>query len=190
MDDTSLKAALVMAIGHSDQPMVLTDPALPDNPMIVINPAFEAMTGYGTELLGHNCRILQGPQTDLATAHRIGRTLQEGQGCIEWIVNHRPDGRAFWNLLFVTPVRGADGKPRFFLGNQLDMTMGTPEWLGEVVFGRAHMTESVEHEFQGLLATMLAHPNRPGALTQAVAHARRLAEVTTSLSSGRSVPAL
>ena len=85
---------------HSTEPMVLSDARLPDYPMVVVNDAFAALTGYPrSESVGRNCRFLQGAGTDQETARRIGRTIVAGRGCIEWIVNHRKDGEAFTNLL-------------------------------------------------------------------------------------------
>lgn len=178
--------ALLRAIAHSDSPMVLSDPNLVDNPIIAMNPAFEAMTGYGPDkILGHNCRILQGRGTDPETSKRIGRTVREGHGCVEWIVNHKPGGAAYWNLLFISPVRNAEGEIIHFLGNQLDMTLGLPTWLDEVTFGRAHMTTEIEQEFQTLLADILDEPSAtPGGLTKILEHARRLAEVSRTLQHG------
>lgn len=202
MRQDPLTKALLKAIAHSDQALTLSDPNLPDNPIIAMNPAFEAMTGYGPDqVLGRNCRLLQGRGTDRETASRIGQTVREGHCCIEWIVNHKPpapgrppgSGRAFWNLLFVSPVRNADGGVLYYLGNQLDITLGFPEWLGAVNFGRAHMTLAIEQEFHTLLDAILAQPETDQAsLDGIIAHARRLAEVSVALQPGtaRSIPTL
>ena len=78
--------ALAAAIMHSTEPMVLSDARLPDYPMVVVNDAFAALTGYPrSESVGRNCRFLQGAGTDQETARRIGRTIVAGRGCIEWI---------------------------------------------------------------------------------------------------------
>ena len=82
--------AIRAAMMHSTSPMVLSDPHLPDCPMIAVNPAFTTVTGYGeAESVGRNCRFLQGPRTDPDAAPRIRHCLDQGQGCIEWIVNYR-----------------------------------------------------------------------------------------------------
>ena len=181
--------ALLAAIEHSTEPMVLSDPHLPDHPMIAANAAFAAMTGYPiNEIVGRNCRFLQGPGTDPKTAQRIGTSIREGYGCIEWIVNHRRDGRAFWNLLFLLPVRDRSGNLLHYFGNQLDITTGFPDWLGEVVFGRAHMSRAHEAEFHALLLDILENgadqPGRTMALERILAAARRLAELSTALEPG------
>ncbi len=189
-----IKAALQAAIANSTEPMVLSDARQPDLPMIAVNSAFETLSGYPrVELVGRNCRFLQGAGTDVATRARIGRCVRAGEGCIEWIVNYRKNGTAFWNLLFISPVFGASGELRYFLGNQLDITEGLPEWLGEVTFGRAHMSPSIQAEFNGLLQNILNNSdtmltNSGIALTGIIAAARRLAELTTQLDPGAKPP--
>lgn len=185
-----MKTALLAAIDNSTEPMVLSDARLPDLPMIAVNSAFEALSGYSRiELVGRNCRFLQGAGTDEATRARIGRCVRAGEGCIEWIVNYRKNGTAFWNLLFISPVFGSDGGLRYYLGNQLDITDGLPAWLGEVTFGRAHMSPDIQSEFNGLLQeilgradTMLSNPG--SALQGIIGSARRLAELSTQLEPG------
>jgi PAS domain S-box-containing protein len=189
-----MTAALLAAVAHSGEPMVLSDARQPDTPMIAVNAAFEALTGYSrVELIGHNCRLLQGPGTDPATRARIGRCVRAGEGCIEWVVNYRKDGKAFWNLLFISPVFGLDGTLRHHLGNQLDITEGLPDWLGEVTFGRAHMSPEIQAEFHVLLNEILHNTdtvvtNSGLALEQIIAAARRVAELSTQLDPGRSMP--
>ncbi len=196
-DHYDITRALLAAVHHSTEPMVLSDPHAPDHPIIAANPAFSTMTGYPMEeIVGRNCRFLQGPGTDAATARRIGRTVASGQGCVEWIVNHRRDGKAFWNLLFLSPVHDRHGRLLHFFGNQLDITKGFPEWLGEVTFGRAYMTPENQTEFQALLLDILedqgaatAGPEaRARALERIVAASRRLSELSTALVAGAPTP--
>lgn len=185
-----LETALLTAVAFSTEPLVLCDPHQPDGPMIAVNPAFCAMSGYPEdEVVGRNCRFLQGRGTDPATPRRIKANLVAGQGCIEWIVNHRRDGRAFWNMLFITPILDEAGALRFFLGNQLDITQGFPDWLGEVTFGRAHMSPLVQAEFTAALNEILRTSSDPSrGLEQTIAQARRIAELATDLNAGPPPP--
>ena len=185
--------ALAAAIMHSTEPMVLSDARLPDYPMVVVNDAFAALTGYPrSESVGRNCRFLQGAGTDQETARRIGRTIVAGRGCIEWIVNHRKDGEAFTNLLLISPVRDRQGTVLYHFGNQLDITRGAPAWLEQVSLGRAYMTERTELEFHSLLLDVLESTAGTGGdaagaarrLERIVAAARRLAELSTQLAPG------
>ncbi len=184
----SITEALLTAIAHSTEPMALSDPNLPDHPIIAVNPAFETMTGYSAaEIVGRNCRMLQGPGTDLETARKLGRIIAAGDGCVEWIVNHRKDGAAFWNLLFMSPVRDGQGRIIHYFANQHDITKGLPERLSEVNFGRAHMPAEIMAEFQRLVHEIAAARDGPGharELEKVVAAARRLAEVSTTLAPG------
>lgn len=173
--------ALQTAMLHSNAAMVLSDPHLPDCPMIMVNPAFTIVTGYSAEeAIGRNCRFLQGVNTDQKTARRIGSFLEAGQGCIEWIVNYRKDGKAFWNLLFISPVYGENGTLRYFFGNQLDITLGMPSWFVEISFGQAHVIPAVEKEFDAVLREV-GDAERAHAPDRVIAAANRLAEITVQL---------
>ncbi len=185
---SAIREALRLAMGHSTAPMVLSDPSLPDCPMIEANQAFATLTGYPMgEIVGRNCRFLQGPGTDLASARRIRTCLEAGQGCIDWIVNYRRDGSAFWNLLFISPVHDRDGTLRYFFGNQLDITLGAPAWLDDVTLGGAHVVPELEREFHALLdeVGVAAQAQR---LERIVAAAHRLAEISTQLAPGALAP--
>lgn len=193
MANATITDALLAAMAHSTEPMSLSDPHLPDHPIVAVNAAFEAMTGYASaEVVGRNCRLLQGPATDRDAARRLGRIIASGEGCVEWIANHRKDGSLFWNLLFLSPVRDSDGTLLHFFGNQHDITEGLPPRLTEVGFGRARLPPESEAEFQRLLREIAAAdrassdrgasgPAHARALERMLAAARRLAEVSTQL---------
>ncbi len=192
MEDSAIAEALTAAIMHSAAPMVLSNPRLADCPMVAMNQAFVDLTGYRREdMLGRNCRFLQGPKTDPDSAPRIRACLDAGQGCIEWIVNYRRDGSVFWNLLFISPVYGGDGTLLYYFGNQLDVTKGFPDWLVDVSFGRAHVVPALEREFHALLREIDENSGPAGnaaprarSLERIVAAAHRLAEISTSLAPG------
>jgi PAS domain S-box-containing protein len=195
MQESAMTEALVAAMMHSDVPMVLSDPRLPDCPMVAANQAFTALTGYTSEqIIGRNCRLLQGPNTDLQSRRRIRNCLEANQGCIEWVVNYKQSGEMFWNLLFLSPVHGPDGRLLYFFGSQFDITRGMPEGFDEISLGSAHVVPELEHEFHALLheiasRTDVADDNvttatRARALEGIVAAAHRLAEISTSLTPG------
>ena len=171
---------------HSTQPMVLSDPALPDHPMIAVNAAFEAMSGYpASETVGRNCRFLQGAGTDPQTPARIRACIAERRGCVEWVVNYRRDGTMFWNLLFLSPVFARDGTLLHYFGNQRDITEGPPAALPDYTLGRADMPPQGEMEFHALLLGLLGEERGQEAsarkLEDLVEAARRLDRVTTQL---------
>ena len=176
--------ALRAAMMQSSAAMVLSDPHLPDTPMVAVNPAFCAVTGYSeAESVGRNCRFLQGPRTDPEAAPRIRTCLQAGQGCVEWLVNYRKNGAAFWNVLFISPVHDETGALRYYFGNQLDVTLGFPDWFVDLSFGRAHVVPALEQEFHALLREVNV-AEQAHALDRIVAAAHRLAEITVQLEPG------
>jgi PAS domain S-box-containing protein len=104
-------------------PMLITDPRQDDNPIIFSNRAFSELTGYSQqELVGQNCRLLQGPQTDRAAVSKIRDAVKANRDVAVDILNYRKDGSTFWNALFVSPVRDRDGKVIYFFASQLDFT--------------------------------------------------------------------
>jgi len=104
-------------------PMIVTDPNQDDNPIIFCNAAFQRLTGYSNEeLLGKNCRLLQGPETSRATVGRIREAVSAGKDISVDILNYKKDGSTFWNALFVSPVRDDDGSIVYFFASQLDFT--------------------------------------------------------------------
>ncbi len=104
-------------------PMLITDPRQADNPIIFCNQAFMTLTGYSAdELIGRNCRLLQGPDTDPAAVNRLRDAVAAAEDVALDILNYRKDGTPFWNALFVSPVRNADGDVIYFFASQLDFT--------------------------------------------------------------------
>ncbi len=103
--------------------IVFSDPNQADNPIVYCNAAFIEQSGYPAgEVIGRNCRFLQGPATDRATVRRIRAALDAGQGFNEELYNYRRDGKGFWNALYVSPITDQDGKVLYFLGSQTDVT--------------------------------------------------------------------
>ncbi len=104
-------------------PMLITDPRQDDNPIIFSNRAFTELTGYSqVELVGQNCRLLQGPHTDRTAVSRIREAVRAERDVAVDLLNYRKDGSTFWNALFVSPVRDRDGTVIYFFASQLDFT--------------------------------------------------------------------
>lgn len=103
--------------------MIVTDADQPDNPILFANDAFLRLTGYGREeVIGRNCRFLQGADTDPVQVARIRAAIEAGQDIAAEVVNYRKDGSTFWNALYVSPVRGEDGAVSYFFATQLDVS--------------------------------------------------------------------
>ncbi|GAB1544499.1 hypothetical protein NUACC21_71750 [Scytonema sp. NUACC21] len=118
------------AIAAASNAIVITDPRQPNNPIIFCNPAFEAMTGYSQkEVIGRNCRFLQGPETDPATVKQLSQAVKEGYECQVTIKNYHKDGTPFWNQVTISPVRDASGQIINFIGVQADITQN--KWAEE-----------------------------------------------------------
>lgn len=80
------------------------------------------MTGYSRlELVGRNCRLLQGPGTDLSVIKQVRRAVAGGKPCTAELLNYRKDGSAFRNLLHFAPVRDVSGAVAYFVGVQTDL---------------------------------------------------------------------
>lgn len=119
--DGSLLSRAVSATGLS---VLITDPNLDDNPLVWVNSAFVRETGYGAEeVIGRNCRFLQGPDTDPVAVARIGEALRECRPVTEVLLNYRKDGSTFWNELSIAPVYDEDGGLTHFVGVQSDVTV-------------------------------------------------------------------
>lgn len=111
------------AVRATRMPMVITDPAQDDNPIVFCNVAFQELTGYARdEIVGRNCRFLQGPDTDVAEVAKVRAAIEEGHDVDVDLLNYRKDGTTFWNALYMSPVRDKDGIIRFFFASQLDVT--------------------------------------------------------------------
>lgn len=103
--------------------IVITDPTQPDNPIVDINPAFTALTGYErSAVLGRNCRFLQGPDTDPEVVERLRVELETQSDSFETLLNYRRDGSPFWNDLSIAAVRDASGAVTHFVGVLSDAT--------------------------------------------------------------------
>ncbi len=88
-----------------DATFMVTDPQLPDNPIVFLNPAFERHTGYRRgRLLNRNCRILQGPDTDPGAVDEIRAAVAAERPATVDLLNYRADGTAFWNRITIQPV--------------------------------------------------------------------------------------
>lgn len=104
--------------------ITIADAADPDLPIIYANRDFERLTGYDrTEVLGKNCRFLQGPKTEDAAVETIREALQARESMTTEILNYRTNGTPFWNELTLTPVTGENGdEVTHFVGFQRDIT--------------------------------------------------------------------
>ena len=149
-------ATLVDAFARSPSPMVITDARAPDNPIAWANAAFLQVTGYGAdEIVGRNCRMLQGPGTDRFTVERIRSAVEAAEPISVELLNYRKDGTTFWNAMTITPVSDAEGLAYFYAAqadmtyvHQMEVSMrGTNDELERLVNARTHdLTAALEQK--------------------------------------------
>lgn len=111
------------AVHATRMPIVVTDPCMPDNPLVYANDAFYALTGYTEdEVIGRNCRFLQGPDSCRITAAKL-RDALVGHNTVQIdILNYRKNGTPFWNRLSIGPVYDAGGMLRHYFASLIDVS--------------------------------------------------------------------
>jgi two-component system sporulation sensor kinase C len=130
--------------------ITVSNALLPDLPLIYVNPAFEAITGYSLEeALGRNCRFLQNGEKDQPGLTLIREAIHSGREIIATIKNYRKDGTPFWNELSISPIRNWEGVLTHFVGIQTDVT-------ARVEF-EAALLQSEKLAAVGRLAASIAH---------------------------------
>jgi hypothetical protein len=114
--------ALFASIELSPIAGIVTNPRLPDNPIVAVNAAFERLTGYRRgELIGRNCRILAGPATEKEASAALREAIAERRPALVELLNYRRDGSTFRNAVMVAPVFDAEGALAFFIGSQMEV---------------------------------------------------------------------
>lgn len=121
-------SSLMLSLTKVQQSFVLANPHLPDTPIVHASDMFLQLTGYSREeVVGRNCRFLQGPHTDMKAVQQIRESFNSEKPCTVRILNYRKDKTPFWNFLHIAPVRSSGGKVAFFVGVQLDVTSANEE---------------------------------------------------------------
>ncbi|HEY9751279.1 MAG TPA: PAS domain S-box protein, partial [Allocoleopsis sp.] len=114
---------LARAVAAVADGVLITDPNQAGNPIIYVNSAFCRMTGYEPEeVMGQNCRFLQGPDTDPQEVAKIRQAIAEQREVQATLLNYRKDGQPFWNELRISPIVSDTGELLYFVGVQTDVT--------------------------------------------------------------------
>jgi PAS domain S-box-containing protein len=107
---------------HSPIAAVISDPRLPDNPIIACNQAFVDLTGFSRdEIIGRNCRFLRGPDTEGELTEVLRGAIHQRQPAIVEIRNYKKDGTPFRNAVMIAPMFDSDGNIEYFLGSQVEV---------------------------------------------------------------------
>lgn len=111
------------AVDKAHTPVTLTDPRREGNPIVYVNDAFEAMTGYSrSEVIGRNCRFLQGDRTDPEQVAKLRDAIADEKPATVTLRNYRKDGTMFWNRVTLRPIYDSDGELVRYYGSQEDVT--------------------------------------------------------------------
>ncbi len=101
---------------------VVSDPTQADNPLIAVNAAFCALTGYTeAEVIGRNCRFLRGPDTENGQTDKLRTAVYGQHSALAELINYRKDGSPFRNAVMIAPLFDDDGKLELFVGSQIEV---------------------------------------------------------------------
>jgi PAS domain S-box-containing protein len=139
--------------------IIITDATRPDNPVIYANAASSRITGYSIEeMLGRNCRFLQGDDRGQAELDKIRKAVKEGRACHVVVRNYRKDGTPFWNGLTISPVRDDHGQLVNFIGVSEDVTERkraeealSQQYSRQAALADIELSINEQHELQGVL---------------------------------------
>ncbi|ESY97190.1 PAS sensor protein [Mesorhizobium sp. LNHC229A00] len=144
------------AIRATRMSMIITDPRRQDNPIVFANEAFLRLTGYERdEVLGRNCRFLQGPESDKEAIAQIRAAIADETDISVDILNYRKDGSTFWNALYISPVSNDKGELQFFFASQLDVS-DRKLWENRITADKERFEKAVKERTAELEAALEA----------------------------------
>ncbi|MBU0556566.1 MAG: PAS domain-containing protein [Alphaproteobacteria bacterium] len=112
-------------IDASSTAAVISNPRLPDNPIVACNDAFVRLTGYDRdEIIGRNCRFLRGAETEDELSEILRTAISKRQPAMVEITNYKKNGAAFRNAVMIAPMFDDDGELEYFLGSQMEVPVG------------------------------------------------------------------
>nr|AML76514.1 putative LOV domain-containing protein [Mallomonas sp. BC-2016] len=114
---------LMTSIQTAQRSFIITNPSIPDNPIVFASDGFLALTGYKRgQVMGRNCRFLGGPGTDQKKINELSRAISAGHDCSVCLLNYRSDGSTFLNQLFVAALRNKDNEIVNYVGVQVEVS--------------------------------------------------------------------
>lgn len=192
--DELRRELFALAVTSTRMSMVIADPNQADCPIIYCNQAFLDLTGYTQEeVLGRNCRFLQGPETEPDAVRRIREALAARQDVHEELLNYRKDGSHFWSALQINAIVDAEDRLRYFFASQRDVTRQRESLFRAVrtMESLSSLSSGVAHQVNNLLTVVLGSLERASKrpvderqaedLRRAVWAARRTGELASAL---------
>ena len=178
--------SLSAMIDNSAVAAVISNPRLPDNPIVECNAAFEALTGYGRdEILGRNCRFLAGPKTEPLLTAEIVAAVRERRPVLVEILNYKKDGTPFRNAVLVAPIFDGNGELEYFLGSQVEVASESPDTASGRRDRARERIGALPRRQREVLIEMAA-----GKLNKQIAHALEISERTVKMHRAAVIDAL
>lgn len=169
--------SLTSIIGTSPIAAVVSNPRLPDNPIVECNDAFVALTGYGRdEIIGHNCRFLSGPDTEPWLTEMLRSGIRRRQPVIVEILNYKKDGTPFRNAVMVAPIFDAAGELEYYLGSQVEIAEDVARANDARRAAASERVAALSRRQREVLVHMAA-----GKLNKQIAHELSLSERTVKM---------
>ncbi len=161
-DEVSDASAGSPSIAASPIATVITNPRLPDNPVVAVNSAFCDLTGYPTgEIIGRNCRFLAGPDTEPWQTQGVRDAIRLRRPSLVELLNYRKDGTPFRNALIIAPMFDDGGHLAWFVGSQVEVASGNLAPLSVRQQRAARLVSALSERQREVLREMaLGHRNK------------------------------
>ena len=141
----------LIAVERTLTAMTICDPRQPDNPIVLANAAFLNMTGYAAdEVIGRNCRFLQGPGTAAASRSAMREAIAQERAAIVEMLNYRKDGSTFVNRLHLSPIHDEGGRLLYYYGSQSDVS--AKHYAQDLEAAEHALLREVDHRAKNALA--------------------------------------
>jgi len=164
-------------VADSPIPSVISDPRLPDNPIVACNNSFCELTGYpAEEVVGRNCRFLSGPSTEPWLTEEICRGVREHRPVLVEILNYKRSGEPFRNAVLVAPIYDEHDSLLYFLGSQVEIDAEASALSSMRRIRAAAMVNALSHRQRQVLK-LVAN----GLLNKQIAGVLDLAEKTVKM---------
>ena len=168
------------AMGQTRMAICLCDPNQPDLPIVFANRAFRELTGYSEEdIIGNNCRFLQGPETDPKAVERVREAIASESVTVVELINYRKNGDRFWNALHIGPIYSDSGELLYFFGSQWDVS-DVRAARAEELYAR-DMARELSHRMKNMFSVISGIVNVTGRMRGAEDVAKEINERVQAL---------